>query len=84
MTENMPLGISCLDSAELIDENHPDVMALIGAGYSAEDSICAFREKGTRIAALEHLEKLEVGESSIAVHDDETSHQDNFVDWYIN
>lgn len=89
----MPLDISHIDMSgkELVDENHPDVAALIRAGYTVDESIRAVEKCGTRKAALHYLEMLESGvdEESYLDHtknqqqlvDHNTSNQDNFQDW---
>lgn len=61
---NMSLDVSCTDTTgvKLIDESHPDVAALVGAGYTTEESISAMEKCGTRKDALEYLEMLEAGD----------------------
>lgn len=74
---------------ELIDENHLDVKWLSRLGYSKEMSIDALKKYGTRKAALNYLEQLEVSEEKETENDSimeckssqDSPKDDNPIDW---
>lgn len=86
----MPIDISHIETTGMLlfDENHPDVTALVDAGYTAAESISALeKHDGSQKAALEYLEILEAGideETKVNITPNQqpfASYQDKFQDW---
>ena len=46
---------------EAVDVSHPGVQEVIGAGYTAEESILAFEACGTAEDAVEYLVNMKTG-----------------------